>query len=64
MYHPQALLGGDVDKSLLDAAGASPLYGRQLRLQERQSSDENDEGLLVGRPVAPRPNKYVGLDLT
>ncbi len=31
---------------------------------ERQSSDKNDQGLLIGRPVAPRPDKYVGLDLT
>ncbi len=29
-----------------------------------QSNDENDKGLLVGRPVASRPDKYVGLDLT
>ncbi len=40
------------------------MCGRQLRLQERQGSDENDEGLLVGRLVAPRPDEYVGLDLT
>ncbi len=51
-------------KALLDAAGAFPLCGRQLRLQERQGSDKNDKSLLVGRPVAPRPSSgHVGLDL-
>ncbi len=29
-----------------------------------QSFDENDEGLLLGRLVALRPDKYVGVDLT
>ncbi len=43
---------------LLDAARTSPLCGRQLCLQESQSRDKNDEGLLVGRPVAPRPYEY------
>ncbi len=52
-------------KALLDAAGVSPLCGRQLCLQERQDSDKNDEDLLVGRPVVPRPSSgYVNLDLT
>ncbi len=49
-------------KALLDAARTSPLCERQLRLQESQN-DENDEGL-GSEPVAPRPDKYVGLDLT
>ncbi len=40
----------------------SPLCERQLRLQKSQN-DENDKGL-SSRPVAPRPDKYVGLDLT
>ncbi len=31
---------------------------------KRQGCDQNDKGLLVGRPVGPRPDKYVGLDLT
>ncbi len=49
-------------KALLDAARTC---GRQLCLQERQGSDENDEGFLVDRLVAPRPSgEYVGLDLT
>ncbi len=51
-------------KVLLDAARTSPLCRRQLRLQKRQGSDENDESLLVGKLVASRPNEYVGLDLT
>ncbi len=50
-------------KALLDAARTSPLCGRQLRLQESQN-DENDEGLFGSTPVAPRPDEYVGLDLT
>ncbi len=37
---------------------------RQLRFQERQSSDENDKGFLVDRPMTPKPDDYVGLDLT
>ncbi len=45
-------------QALLDAARTSPLCGRQLRLQEIQSYDNNDESLLVGRPVAPRPYEY------
>ncbi len=49
-------------KALLDAARTSPLCKRQLRLQESQNN-ENDKGL-DSRPVAPRPDKYVGLDLT
>ncbi len=40
----------------------SPLYECQLCLQESQNN-ENDEGL-GSRPVAPRPDEYVGLDLT
>ncbi len=40
----------------------SPLCERQLHLQESQN-DENDKGL-GSRPVAPRPDEYVGLDLT
>ncbi len=48
-------------KVVLDTARTSPLYGRQFHLQERQSSYENDKGL-VGSLVAPRPDKYVGLD--
>ncbi len=40
----------------------SPLCERQLRLQESQN-DKNDEGL-GNKLVAPRPDKYVGLDLT
>ncbi len=51
-------------KVQLDAAKISPLCGRQLCLQKRQGSDENDKSFLVGRPVAPRSDKYVGLDLT
>ncbi len=52
-------------KALLDAARASPFCGRQLCLQKCQGSDENDKGLLVGRPMAPRPSdEYVSLDLT
>ncbi len=52
-------------KALLDRARASLLCGCQLCLQERQGSDENDKGLLVGKPVAPRPSDgHVGLDLT
>ncbi len=43
-------------KALLDIVGASPLCGCQLCFQERQGSDENEQGLLVGRAVAPRPN--------
>ncbi len=31
---------------------------------ECQKSNKNDEGLLVGRLVVPRPDEYVGLDLT
>ncbi len=31
---------------------------------ERQGIDKNEKGLLVGRPVASRPDKYVGLNLT
>ncbi len=49
-------------KVLLDAAKTSPLCERQLRLQESQN-DENDKGF-GSRPVAPRPDKYVGLNLT
>ncbi len=49
-------------KALLDAARTSPLCECQLRLQESQN-DENDKGL-GSRPVAARPDKYVGLDLT
>ncbi len=49
-------------KTLLDAARISPLCKRQLRLQKTQN-DENDEGL-GSKPVAPRPDEYVGLDLT
>ncbi len=52
-------------QALLDAARTSPLCGRQFRFQKRQGSDENDKGILVGRPVAPRPSgEHVGLDLT
>ncbi len=52
-------------QALLNVARTSPLCRRQLHLQESQSCDENDEGLWVGRPVAPRPSgKLVGLDLT
>ncbi len=51
-------------KVLVDEARTSHLWLCQLRLQERQSSDMNDESLLVGKPVAPRPDEYVGLDLT
>ncbi len=40
----------------------SPLYERQLHLQESQN-DENDEDF-GSRPMAPRPDEYVGLDLT
>ncbi len=40
----------------------SSLCKHQLHLQESQN-DENDEGF-GSRPVAPRPNEYVGLDLT
>ncbi len=29
-----------------------------------QGRDKNDKGLLVGRPIAPKPDKYIGLDLT
>ncbi len=51
-------------KVLLDAAKTSLLCRRQLCLQEHQGSEKNDKGLLVGRPVAPRPNdEYVGLSL-
>ncbi len=49
-------------KALLDATRTSPLCKRQLRLQESQN-DENDKGL-DSRPVALRPDEYVGLDLT
>ncbi len=49
-------------KALLDAAKTSPLCGRQLYLQESQN-DENNEGL-GSVSVAPRPEEYVGLDLT
>ncbi len=51
-------------KTLLDVAGTSPLCGRQLCLKKRQRNDKNDKGFLIGRLVAPRPDKYVGLDLT
>ncbi len=52
-------------KALLDAAGVSPLYRRQLCLQERQGNDKNDKSLLVGRSVARRPSgEHVGLNLT
>ncbi len=50
-------------KAMLDVARASPLFGRQFYFQEHQGSDENDKSLLVGKLVAPRPDKYVGLDL-
>ncbi len=48
-------------KALLDVARTSPLCERQLRLQESQN-DENDKGL-GSRPVAPKSDEYVGLDL-
>ncbi len=52
-------------KALLEAARISPLCGRQLCLQEHQGSDKNDEGFLVGRPMASRSsNEHIGLDLT
>ncbi len=51
-------------QALLDVARTSPLCGRQLHLEESQSSDENDKSLLVYRSVATRPYEYVGLDLT
>ncbi len=51
--------------ALLDITRTSPLYGYQLHLQERHGSDENNEGLLVDRLVAPRPDgEYISLDLT
>ncbi len=43
----------------LDAAKTSPLCECQLRLLEHQDNDENYESLLVGTPVALRPDKYV-----
>ncbi len=49
-------------KALLDAAKTSLLCERQLRFQKSQN-DENNEGL-DSTPVAPRPDEYVGLDLT
>ncbi len=49
-------------KALLNAARTSPLCKCQLGFQESQN-DENDEGL-GNRPVAPRPDEYVRLDLT
>ncbi len=65
MYHPRAPLSGGVNISQLDAAKTSLLCGHQVCLQERQSGDKNHDGLMVAKPVAPRPNsKYVGLDLT
>ncbi len=49
-------------KALLNAVKTSPLYERQLCLQENQN-DENDKGL--GRkPVAPRPDEHIVLNLT
>ncbi len=49
-------------KALLDVARTSPLYKRQLCLQESQN-DKNDKGF-GSRPVASKPDKYVDLDLT
>ncbi len=34
-------------KALLDVASTSPFCGHQLHLPESESSDKNDEGLLV-----------------
>ena len=31
---------------------------------KHQYIDKNDKSFLVGEPVAPRPDKYVGLGLT
>ena len=30
---------------------------------EHQGIDRNDKGLLMGRPVAPRLDEYIGLNL-
>ncbi len=49
-------------KALLDVARTSLLCERQLCLHESQNN-ENDKGL-GSRPVASRPDKYIGLDLT